>query len=307
MPIKIPDNLPACSVLESENIFVMTDKRAVQQDIRPLKILILNLMPTKIATETQLLRCLSNTPLQIEPEFLITGSYNPRNTSAEHLESFYKTFDQVRDRRFDGAIITGAPIELLSFSDVAYWRELCDILDWSQDNVFSSLFICWGAQAALYHYYGIDKKTLPAKISGVFEHTMTQPSVPLFHGFDDVFYAPHSRYTDVEISDVAQRKELKVLSTSQEAGLYIAARRDGRQIFVTGHPEYDVLTLDSEYKRDIDKGLDIAPPCHYYPNNDPTCPPAMNWRSHANLLYTNWLNYYVYQSVPYDLQGGFSG
>jgi len=255
-----------------------------------------------VATETQLLRCLSNTPLQIEPELLMTGSYTPRNTSAEHLESFYKTFDQVKDKCFDGAIITGAPIELLEFTEVQYWHELCEILDWAQDNVFSSLFICWGAQAALYHYYGIEKKPLSSKLFGVFRHTVTQPNIPLFRGFDDTFDVPHSRYTMTDIEDVIAQPKLQVLSASEQAGLHIAARSDGRQIFITGHPEYDALTLDSEYKRDLQKGMDVAVPYNYYPNDDVNCQPFMSWRSHANLLYTNWLNYYVYQSVPYKFQ-----
>lgn len=305
MPIKIPDSLPARSILEQENIFVMSAGRATHQDIRPLKILILNLMPTKIATETQLLRCLSNTPLQIEPELLITGSYSPKHTSAEHLESFYKTFDQIKDQRFDGAIITGAPVEQLAFRDVQYWRELCEILDWAEENVYSSFFICWGAQAALYHYYGIDKKPLPHKLSGIFKHEIVQQNIPLFRGFDDYFYAPHSRHTTVEASEVAARSELQILATGQEVGLYIAARRDGRQVFVTGHPEYDTMTLDDEYKRDAAKGLDIAPPFNYYPDNDPSRAPQVQWRSHANLLYTNWLNYYVYQNTPYNLRSKF--
>ncbi len=305
MPIKIDDTLPAKSILEQENIFVMAAGRATHQDIRPLKIVILNLMPTKVATETQLLRCLSNTPLQIEPQLLKTSSYNPKNTSTEHLESFYKTFDQIKDQRFDGAIITGAPVEQLPFRDVEYWDELCRILDWAEENVYSSFFICWGAQAALYHYYGIDKHPLSQKLSGIYPHSLAQPNVPLFRGFDDRFHAPHSRHTTVHIADVAARPELMVLAESEQAGLYIAARRDGRQIFVTGHPEYDALTLDGEYKRDQSRGLAIAPPYNYYPNNDPTQPPNVTWRSHANLLYTNWLNYYVYQNTPYNLQANF--
>ena len=301
MPIKINENLPACNTLAAENIFVMTDARAEQQDIRPLKILILNLMPTKEVTETQLLRCLSNTPLQIEPEFLITSTYNPRNTSAQHLTNFYKTFDEVKNTRFDGAIITGAPVEQMDFDQVTYWKELCEILDWAKTNVFSSLFICWGAQAALYHYYKIAKTPLPEKIFGVFEHTIADQTIPLFRGFDDVFNVPHSRYTTIDTVDIEKHPELNVLSTSKVAGLYVAASKDERQIFVTGHPEYDACTLDAEYKRDIAKGMDIAMPQNYYPNNDPEQTPIMNWRSNASLFYSNWLNYYVYQNVPFNL------
>ena len=301
MPINIPDRLPAREVLVKENIFVMDRHSALRQDFRALQLVIFNLMPTKMATETQLLRCLSNTPLQIDFELLKTDTYQSKNTPDEHLSTFYKTFDQIKDRRFDGMILTGAPVEQMAFEKVRYWPELCEILDWARENVFSSFFICWGAQAALYHHYGIEKHPLPQKMFGIYPHTVEDPTAPLFRGFDEVFYAPHSRHTDVLAQDIAARPELEVLSTSPEAGLYIAARRDGREIFVTGHGEYDALTLDAEYRRDKDKGLDIGPPVNYYPDDDDARPPKVTWRSHGNLLYTNWLNYYVYQNTPYDL------
>lgn len=301
MPIKIPDSLPARTVLENENIFVMTEYRALHQDIRPLKILLLNLMPTKIATETQLLRCLSNTPLQIEVEFLQTSSYTPKNTPAEHLSAFYRTFDEVRSNHYDGMIITGAPVEQMDFEEIDYWEELCEIMEWSKRGVHSVMHICWGAQAGLYYHFGIQKHPLSAKMFGIYAHRVLCPTYPLFRGFNDLFYAPHSRHTEIRTEDVLKVPALEVLSVSDQAGLYIAATEDGRQIFVTGHPEYDADTLATEYFRDVNKGLPIDMPVNYFPDNDPSRPPAVLWRAHAALLYTNWLNYYVYQTTPYDL------
>lgn len=301
MPIKVPSELPALRTLENENIFVMPHRRAETQDIRPLRLLVLNLMPTKLETETQLLRCLSNTPLQIELDLLQTSSYTSKNTPEEHLLSFYMNFDEIRHLRYDGMIITGAPVEHLEFEDVAYWDELCEILDWSRKNVYSVLHICWGAQAGLYRHFGVKKHPLEKKLFGVFEHTASKQGVPLLRGFDERFLAPHSRHTEVRVEDVAKVDELEILSTGEQAGLYIAATKDGRQIFVTGHSEYDADTLAREYRRDLDKGLPIEMPINYFPGNDPSKPPLMTWRSHAMLLYTNWLNYYVYQQTPYDL------
>jgi len=296
MPINVSDSLPAYSVLAGENIFAVTVKKVMHQDIRPLRILILNLMPTKLTTETQLLRCLSNTPLQIEITLLQTLTYKSRNTAKEHLLSFYKVFDDVRDRRFDGMIITGAPVEHMEFSDVNYWNELTTIMDWSVANVFSTYYICWGAQAALKHFYGVGKTTLPAKLSGIYSHTIINPGVPLVRGFDEVFYAPHSRYTGVDAGIVGRTRGLEVLSMSDDAGMFIALTRNGRQIFVTGHPEYDRMTLSDEYRRDIAAGKTPAMPCNYFPGDDPQKTPPFIWRAHAHLLFTNWLNYYVYQS-----------
>ncbi|MGI6577560.1 MAG: homoserine O-acetyltransferase MetA [Eubacteriales bacterium] len=301
MPIKIPSGLPAHSVLEKENIFVMPESRALTQDIRPLKLLILNLMPTKIVTETQLLRCLSNTPLQIEIELLQTSTHVSKNTSPDHLIAFYTTFDKIRDHKFDGMIITGAPVEHLDFEEVDYWDELCRIMEWSTKNVYSTFHICWGAQAALYHHYGIPKYPLPRKMFGVFSHDVLLPTSPLLRGFDDRFPAPHSRHTEVREADINKCSDLRILSTSSEAGVYIIAKTDGRQIFVTGHAEYDVDTLAGEYFRDLERGLDIDPPVNYFPNDDPKRTPIVTWRSHGHLLFTNWLNYYVYQGTPYDL------
>ncbi|HHW31662.1 MAG TPA: homoserine O-succinyltransferase [Clostridiaceae bacterium] len=301
MPIKIPDNLPAMEILSNENIFVMGYERAFHQDIRPLRIAILNIMPTKIATETQLLRLLSNTPLQVDIVLLHPASYTSKNTPAEHLETFYKTFNEVKDEKFDGLVITGAPVENMDFEEVAYWEELKEIMEWSKTSVFSTLHICWGAQAGLYYHYKIPKYPLKEKMFGVFEHTVNEKFVKLFRGFDDVFFAPHSRHTEVRIEDVEKVPELQILSTSKDAGLYICASRNGRQIFVTGHPEYDPCTLKLEYERDIAKNLKINIPKNYFPGDDPTKDPIVNWRSHANLLYANWLNYYVYQETPYDL------
>lgn len=308
MPIRIPDSLPATAALESENIFVMTEFRAMHQDIRPLRLLLLNLMPTKIATETQILRKLSNTPLQIEVELLQTVSHNAKNVAAEHLETFYTTFDKVKDERFDGLIITGAPVELLDFEDVDYWSELCDIMEWSKTNVHSTLHICWGAQAGIYYHYGIPKYELPQKMFGVFEHDVIKRTSPLTRGFDDTFWAPHSRHTEVRAEDIEAHPELELIATSKEAGVYIAKSTDSSNFFVFGHPEYDRATLKAEYDRDKARGLDIGLPAHYYPNDDPTQQPRSNWRAHAQLLYTNWLNYYVYQTTPYNINDiGFDG
>ncbi|MEQ2445103.1 homoserine O-succinyltransferase [Pseudoflavonifractor sp. CLA-AP-H29] len=301
MPIKIPDSLPARAVLEGENIFVMTEYRAMHQDIRPLNVLILNLMPTKIVTETQLLRKLSNTPLQIQVELLRTSSYHSRNTDSDHLESFYTTFEKVRDRRFDGMIITGAPVENMEFQQVDYWDELCEIMEWSKTHVHSTLHICWGAQAGLYYHHGIEKRSLPKKLFGVYETMVLKPSSPLFRGFDDIFYAPNSRYTEVWKADILKVPELELIAYSNEAGVYAVKTQDSRQFFVMGHPEYDPDTLAKEYWRDRNKGLDIAVPEHYFPNDNPEKPPVVRWRSAGQLLYTNWLNYYVYQTTPYDL------
>ena len=301
MPIKIPDQLPARTVLESENIFVMPSSRALQQDIRPLKLLLLNLMPTKIVTETQLLRCLSNTPLQIEVDFLHPATHQSKNTSIDHLITFYNTFDQIADFYYDGMIITGAPVEMLPFEDVTYWRELCEIMDWSRTHVYSTFHICWGAQAALYYHYGIPKYPLPQKIFGVYAHRVLDELTPLVRGFDNPFKAPHSRHTTVRAEDILRRPELQLLAVSDRAGLYLAATRDGRQIFVTGHSEYDAQTLALEYSRDREKNLSIQIPENYFPDGDPAQEPPKSWNSHAHLLYTNWLNYYVYQSTPYNL------
>ncbi len=302
MPIKIPDSLPARSVLEGENIFVMTEYRAIHQDIRPLSVLILNLMPTKIVTETQLLRKLSNTPLQIQVELLRTSSYLPQHTDSDHLESFYTTFDQVKDRKFDGMIITGAPVENLDFADVEYWDELCQIMEWTRTHVHSTLHVCWGAQAALYYHYKIPKYSLDKKLFGVFAHTAVKKQSPLFRGFDDVFYVPHSRHTSTRVEDVLKVPELELLAVSDEAGLFAVKSEDNRRFFITGHPEYDADTLEKEYRRDLDKGLPIDVPAHYFPGDDPNQPPVVRWRSAAQLFYTNWLNYYVYQTTPYDFK-----
>lgn len=301
MPIKIPDSLPARSVLEGENIFVMTEHRAMHQDIRPLSVLILNLMPTKIVTETQLLRKLSNTPLQIEVELLQTASYVGHTTDSDHLLSFYTTFDQVRHRKYDGLIITGAPVENLEFQQVDYWEELCQIMEWSKTSVHSTLHICWGAQAGLFYHHHIEKRALKQKLFGVFEHQVLKPSSPLFRGFDDRFFAPHSRYTEVLADDIEAVSELELLSTSREAGVFAVKTTDSRQFFLLGHPEYDPDTLAREYWRDRNAGLDIAVPAHYFPGDDPMLEPVVRWRSAGQLLYTNWLNYYVYQTTPYHI------
>jgi homoserine O-succinyltransferase/O-acetyltransferase len=296
----LPDELPATEILANENIFVMKESRAFTQDIRPLRIVILNLMPVKQTTETQLLRLLGNTPLQVEIVLLHPGSHTSKNTSEEHLSTFYKTFDEIKDEKFDGMIITGAPVEQLPFHEVTYWKELQQILDWKLTNVTSTLHICWGAQAGLYHHFGVPKHPLPEKLFGVFAHTVNKPNVKLFRGFDSVFHIPHSRHTENRREDIEKVAELEILSESEEAGVYIVATKDGRQIFVTGHSEYDQGTLRDEYERDRSRGLDIAIPKHYFPNDDPSQPPVVNWRAHANLLFSNWLNYYVYQETPYD-------
>ncbi len=302
MPIRIPDALPATETLEGENIFVMTEYRAIHQDIRPLHVLILNLMPTKIATETQIMRKLSNTPLQIEVELMRTKSHEATHVAASHLETFYRTFDEVRERHYDGLIITGAPVEQMPFEEVDYWPELCDIMEWSTTHVHSTLHICWGAQAGLYYHYGIDKRDLPAKASGVFEHRLVKPSSPLVRGLDDRFFAVHSRNTDVAREDVEAVPELEVIAVSDEVGLYIVKSTDSRRFFVFGHPEYDADTLKLEYERDLKRGIDPEIPVNYFPNDDPTREPLNTWRAQAQLLYTNWLNYYVYQTTPYDIR-----
>ncbi|MGN7384982.1 homoserine O-acetyltransferase MetA [Paenibacillus sp. SAFN-117] len=300
MPIKIPDHLPAKEILSQENIFVMGEQQAFHQDIRPLKIAILNLMPTKETTETQILRLLANTPLQVEFVLLHPKSHTSKNTSLEHLEMFYKTFDDIKHEQLDGMIITGAPVEQLEFEEVNYWEELRQIMDWTKENVTSTLHICWASQAGLYHHYGIPKYKLDRKVFGVFPHRVCKPNVKLLRGFDEVFYVPQSRHTEVSLEDIERVEELEILSVSDEAGMYITATKDGRQIFVTGHSEYDQNTLKWEYDRDIQRGMDMEIPKNYYPNDDPTKPPMVIWRAHANLLFSNWLNYYVYQETPYD-------
>lgn len=301
MPIRIPNLLPATQTLQSENIFVMTETRANRQDIRPLRVAMLNLMPTKIATETQIARLLGNTSLQVELELLYTRSHRARNTTEEHLLSFYKTFDDVENERFDGLIITGAPVEQLPFEQVEYWEELCRILDWSRTNVHSTMHLCWGAQAGLYRHYGIEKVPLEEKLFGVFEHTVDYRQGILMRGFDETFMAPHSRHTGIRRSDVEAEKRLRILASSERAGLYVMTTEKGRQVFVTGHAEYDPRTLETEYLRDKNAGLPIAPPENYYPDGDPARPPRVTWRAHANLLYANWLNYFVYQTTPYEI------
>ncbi len=301
MPIKIDDRLPAKERLESENIFVMTATRAQTQDIRALKILILNLMPTKVETETQLLRLLSNSPLQVDIELLQTATHESKNTSAEHMLHFYKTFDEVKHKKYDGMIVTGAPVELLDFEDVDYWDELCEIFEWSKTNVYSTFHICWGAQAALYYHYGIKKYTLPEKMFGVFQHKPLDLYHPLLRGFDEVFDVPHSRHTEVRFSDIALCKDLQIIAYSEVAGIHLISDLECRKFFATGHCEYDADTLAKEYFRDKEKGLDIALPYHYFPNDDPTKKPLMTWRNAGTLLFTNWLNYFVYQRTPYDI------
>ena len=307
MPIRIPDALPAAAQLESENIFVMTEYRALHQDIRPLRVLILNLMPTKIATETQLLRLLGNSPLQVDIDLMQTATHTSKNTSKEHLLEFYQTFEEIRDNKYDGMIITGAPVESLDFTQVDYWDELCTIMDWSWTHVYSTLHICWGAQAGLYHHHGVPKFALERKLSGVFRHRPLDANHPLLRGFDEMFYMPHSRYTEVHQDDIDKNEHLQVLALSETAGVGIAATRDARQVFVTGHCEYDRYTLAAEYQRDLKRGIGPQIPQHYFPNDDPEAVPPMIWRSHANLLFSNWLNYFVYQQTPYDLRSLSSG
>ena len=302
MPIKIPNALPATDTLRSENIFVMTETRAMTQDIRPLQILLLNLMPTKIDTETQLARVLGNTPLQIELELIAPAGHVSKNTSQEHMLAFYKTFDQVKDRTFDGLIITGAPVELMDFEEVDYWPELCEIMEWSKTHAHSTLHICWGAQAGLYYHYGIPKKLLDRKLFGVFQHTVEDPNFILFRGFDDRFWVPHSRNTTVDRADIEAVEGLKILSASPEAGVYAVKSPESKQVFLMGHAEYDPDTLNKEYRRDVAAGIDILPPENYFPDDDPAQPPMVRWRSCAHLLYANWLNYCVYQTTPYDIQ-----
>ena len=301
MPIKIPNELPAAHVLQNENIFVMKETRAIVQDIRPLQIAILNLMPTKVATETQLARLLGNTPLQVEVELLHTATHDSKNASTEHLLSFYKTFDEVCDRKFDGMIITGAPVEQMPFEEVEYWDELCRIMEWSKTNVYSTFHICWGAQAGLYYHYGVPKYPLEKKLFGVFPHRADYKNAMLMRGFDDVFMVPHSRHTTVRREDVEKVPQLKIAASSDEAGVYAMYTPGGRQVFITGHSEYDADTLEKEYLRDKSQGLPIEVPKNYYPNDDDTQAPVVTWRSSANLIYSNWLNYYVYQNTPYNL------
>jgi len=301
-PIKIPDFLPARAVLESERVFVMSEDRAKHQDIRPLNLLILNLMPTKMVTETQLMRKLSNTPLQVNVELMYTSSHQSQNTDMEYLSSFYTTFEQIRDKRYDGMIITGAPVENMDFEDVDYWPELCEIMEWSKTHVYSTLHICWGAQAGLYYHYGVNKYPLNEKMFGIFEHDIVDTTCHLFHGFDDTFMAPHSRHTAVDAEQIRSHDELLLLATSKEAGVFAAQSLDARHVFVFGHPEYDAITLALEYRRDVNRGLEIEVPKHYFPNDDPNEQPVVTWRAAGQLLYTNWLNYYVYQATPYDLR-----
>lgn len=302
MPIKVSADLPAKKIMEEENIFMMDDTRALSQDIRPLEIAILNLMPLKEATEVQMLRSLSNTPLQVNMTFLTTSSYIGKNTAKSHLDQFYLTFEDVKHKKFDGLIITGAPVENLEFTEVAYWDELCSIMEWSKKNVTSTLHICWGAQAGIYYHYGINKHSLPSKMSGIFEHRVHKRKEPFVRGFDDVFLMPHSRYTAVSPEEVYANENLTVLADSERAGICIAIAKNGKQIFVFGHPEYDRMTLDEEYRRDTGKGLNIAIPENYYPGNDPDQKPLLTWRAHCNTMYSNWLNYYVYQVTPYDVE-----
>ncbi len=301
MPIKIQSELPAKASLENENIFVMDENRAIHQDIRPLKVLILNNMPVKQDTELQLLRALSNTPLQVDVTFMHTATHVSLNTPASHLNKFYQTFDEIKDQKFDGMIITGAPVEDISFEEVDYWEETCQIMDWADTHVTSILHICWGAQAGFYHYYGINKRQMPKKVFGVYEHRVMNRKIPLVRGFDDIFLAPHSRHTETPAEDIHACPELTVLAESEEVGVFLAIAEEGHKIFVTGHPEYDRMTLSNEYFRDKNKGLPIQIPYNYFPGDDPEQKPLLQWRSHSNNLYSNWLNYYVYQVTPYEL------
>lgn len=301
MPVKIPNNLPAIELLKKENIFVMSDLRANAQDIRPMRVLILNLMPLKISAETDFIRLLSNNPLQVEVEFLRLDTYTPKNTPKEHLEIFYKGFGEVKENYYDGMIITGAPVEMLKFEEVTYWDEITMIFDWARRHVTSTLYICWASQAALYHFYGVEKTPLDEKLFGVFKHTALEKKNPLFRGFDDEFFIPHSRHTTILKTDLQDKEEVSILSESQDAGVAIASSRGGREFYLTGHSEYAPLTLHAEYMRDLEKGLPLEPPLNYYKDNDPNSPPLVSWTSHANLLFNNWLNYFVYQETPFDL------
>ena len=301
MPIRIPNDLPASGTLQQENIFVMPQDRAITQDIRPLEIVLLNLMPTKIATETQLSRLLGNTPLQVNLELMHTSSHRSKNVSQKHLLSFYKSFEELKNRKFDGMVITGAPVELMDFEEVDYWPELCQIMEWSKTHVHSTFHICWGAQAGLYYHYGINKQNLPQKLFGVYSHKVEYKRSILLRGFDDQFWAPHSRHTTISREDIEAVPELKILASSEEAGIYAVANKGGRQIFVTGHSEYDPETLKTEYLRDKNQGLPIGVPENYFPGDDDTAEPIVRWRGHANLLFSNWLNYFVYQTTPYDI------
>ncbi len=302
MPLNIPDTLPAIKILEEENIFVMNESRASHQDIRPLKIIILNLMPLKITTETDLLRLLSNSPLQIEIDFMKIKGHTPKNTPSDHMKQFYRNFDQLNGKKYDGMIITGAPVEQLPFEEVTYWDEMKQILDWAEHHVTSTLYICWAAQAGLYHYYGIPKYPLEKKMFGVFKHSLTDEKLPIFRGFDDEFFIPHSRHTEIRSEDVEKVEALQIIATSGEAGVSIVKAKNGRQLFITGHSEYSRHTLDSEYKRDMAKNLPIEIPVNYYPGDNPENKPVMRWQSTANLFFSNWLNYYVYQETPYNLE-----
>ena len=301
MPIQIPNNLPATGILQQENIFVMTENRAVSQDIRPLEIVLVNLMPTKVATETQLSRLLGNTPLQVRLELVHMKSHTSKNVAQDHLFQFYKTFDEIKDRKFDGMVITGAPVENIPFEDVDYWQELCQIMEWSKTNVHSTFHICWGAQAGLYYHYGIKKHALSEKLFGVFPHTVEYRKSILFRGFDDVFMVPQSRHTTINREDIEKVDRLEILASSEECGVYAVRSKGGRQIFITGHSEYDAETLKNEYVRDVGLGKPISIPKNYFPNDDPSQPPRVSWRAHANLLFSNWLNYFVYQTTPYDI------
>lgn len=301
MPVTLPDNLPAIEILKKENIFVMSQLRAKEQDIRPLKVLILNLMPIKIAAETDLVRLLSNTPLQIEIDFLRLSTHQSKNTPIEHMDAFYKEFDEVKSSNYDGLIVTGAPVEMMEYEEVSYWNEVSSVFDWAKHHVTSTFYICWAAQAALYRFYGIPKYPMHEKMFGVFKHTINDRSFPLFRGFDDEFYAPHSRHTEVRREDIEKHKDLKILSESDEAGIYIVVGRGGREFYVTGHSEYSLYTLHNEYSRDKDKGMDIDIPKHYYRQDDPGQKPISRWTGHGNLLFNNWMNYYLYQETPYDV------
>lgn len=302
MPLNLPDKLPAIELLKEENIFVIDSSRATQQDIRPLKIAILNLMPLKITTETDLIRLLSNTPLQLEISFMKIKSHTSKNTPVEHMKAFYTDFDRMSHEKYDGLIVTGAPVEQMDFEEVGYWEEITSIFDWARTHVTSTLYICWAAQAGLYHFYDVPKYTLEQKMFGIFEHRMLQPCSPIFRGFDDVFFVPHSRHTEVRKEDILKVPELTLLSESEQAGVHLVMARGGREFFVTGHSEYSPLTLDGEYRRDKDKGLAVQLPLNYYRNDDPEQGPLVRWRGHANLLFSNWLNYFVYQETPYNIE-----